>query len=159
MDFFNIVQVGLFFYIIGKEIMERSGFGWDTEEDKQLTMLYSKYKMELTEIAEIHKRSVSVIQTRLQKLGIFKDSVNFKLHDIFFMVRNSTLCIDQTRRQEVMNDLCNTLEEQWAITRQALADHMEDFGFEYTTPCSECGEDLPWDFEGLCTKCGHHKKD
>jgi hypothetical protein len=159
MDFFNIIQVGLFFYIIGKEIIERCGVGWDTEEDKQLTMLYSKYKMELTEIAEIHKRSVSVIQSRLEKLGVFNHTVHFKLNDIFFMVRNSTLCIDETRRKQVMNDLCNTIEEQWAITRQTLADHMEDYGFEYTIPCYECGQELPWDFEGLCTNCGHHKKD
>jgi hypothetical protein len=40
----TIVQVCLFFYIIGKEIMENSGCYWDTDEDKQLIKLYSKYK-------------------------------------------------------------------------------------------------------------------
>ena len=70
MDFFNIIQVCLFVYIIGKEIMENSGCYWDIEEDKQLTKLYSKYKMELTEIAEIHKRSVLAIEKRLEKLGL-----------------------------------------------------------------------------------------
>ena len=69
MDFFNIVQVVLFIYIIGKEIMERSGIGWDTEEDEQLILMYSKYKMELTEIAKIHKRSIPVIQKRLERIA------------------------------------------------------------------------------------------
>jgi hypothetical protein len=53
--------------------MENSGCYWDVEEDKQLTKLYSKYKLELTEIAEIHKRSVLAIEKRLEKLGLINN--------------------------------------------------------------------------------------
>lgn len=53
--------------------MENSGCYWDIDEDKQLTKLYSKYKLELTEIAEIHKRSVLAIEKRLEKLGLINN--------------------------------------------------------------------------------------
>ena len=132
--------------------MERSGIGWDNEEDKQLTMLYSKYKMELTEIAEIHKRSVSVIQTRLQKLGIFNDTVNFTLDNVFFMVRNSTFNnLDHVSRETVMNGVCAELYEQWNIPHEVLAKQMETYCFEYRIICSQCGEYYLWN--ETCKKC------
>ena len=145
MDFFNIIQLGLFFYIIGKEIMERSGIGWDTEEDEQLIMMYSKYKMELTEIAKIHKRSVPAIQKRLEKLQI-KPDISFNLDTIFFIVSDITVGIN--KRETVMNALCDTLEKQFNIHREVLAKQMEKY---LTIFCSECGTDYPWN--EVCENC------
>ena len=130
MDLINIIQIFLFIYVIGKEVMENYGCAWDSEEDKQLIKLYSKYKMEITEIADIHKRSVSVIKKRIEILGI--SNVNdFTLDNIFFMVRNATFGIDEKSRQTVMNDLCHTLVEQWSIPKEILAKNMDIYNFEY----------------------------
>jgi hypothetical protein len=130
MDFFNIIQVCLFFYIIGKEIIERSGLGWDTEEDEQLTRLYSKYKMELTEIAKIHKRSVPVIEKRLERLKINPD-ISFNLDTIFFIVNNITFGIN--KRETIMNNLCDLFQRQFDIPREVLDKKMEKY---FTIKCN-----------------------
>jgi len=148
MDFFNIIQVCLFFYIICKEIMERSGIGWDTEEDEQLILMYSKYKMELTEIAKIHKRSVPVIEKRLKRLKI-KPDISFDLDTIFFIVSNITFGIN--KRGTVMNNLCHLFERQWNIPREILAKKMEKYCFDYTIFCYECGIHIPWNKD--CQDC------
>jgi len=109
MDFFNIIQVCLFFYIIGKEIMENSGCYWDTDEDKQLTKLYSKYKMELTEIAEIHKRSVLAIEKRLEKLGLIVKS-NTSCENIVWKKFGERLA-KKNPNKEKWELLCETISE------------------------------------------------
>jgi hypothetical protein len=130
MDFFNIIQVCLFFYIIGKEIIERSGLGWDTDEDEQLIKLYSKYKMELTEIAKIHKRSVPVIEKRLERLKINPD-ISFNLDTIFFIVNNITFGIN--KRETIINNLCDLFQRQFDIPREVLDKKMEKY---FTIKCN-----------------------
>ena len=53
--------------------MSNSECFWDVYEDKQLINLYSKYKMDISEIAEIHKRSCVAIKARLIKLGLMQE--------------------------------------------------------------------------------------
>ena len=50
--------------------MSNSECFWDVYEDKQLINLYSKYKMDISEIAKIHKRSILSIEKRLEKFGL-----------------------------------------------------------------------------------------
>ena len=56
--------------------MENSGSLWDVNEDKQLINLYSKYKMDIIEIAKIHRRSVVAIEKRLIKHGLIIEPSN-----------------------------------------------------------------------------------
>ena len=53
--------------------MENAGFSWDFEEDQQLKKLFSQYKMDVSEIAQIHKRSINAIKLRLIKLQLIED--------------------------------------------------------------------------------------
>ena len=109
MDFFNIIQVCLFIYIIGKEIMENSGCYWDSDEDKQLTKLFSKYKMEVTEIAEIHKRSILAIEKRLEKLGLIVKS-NTSCENIVWKKFGEKLA-KKNPNKEKWELLCETISE------------------------------------------------
>ena len=53
--------------------MENAGFSWDFEEDQQLKKLFSQYKMDISEIAQIHKRSINAIKLRLIKFQLIED--------------------------------------------------------------------------------------
>ena len=59
--------------------MENSGLYWDKLEDEQLKKLYVKYKMDIFEISQIHKRTSNAIQKRLEHLGLNENNVNIKL--------------------------------------------------------------------------------
>ena len=50
--------------------MENASNYWYYDEDQQLKKLFSKYKMDISEIAQIHKRSVNAIKCRLIALGL-----------------------------------------------------------------------------------------
>lgn len=53
--------------------MENSGKLWSRREELQLEKLFCKYNMEISEIAEIHKRSSGGIKARLIKLGFIQE--------------------------------------------------------------------------------------
>ena len=59
--------------------MDNSGLYWDKLEDEQLKKLYVKYKMDIFEISQIHKRTSNAIQKRLEHLGLNENNVNIKL--------------------------------------------------------------------------------
>jgi hypothetical protein len=48
--------------------MENKGLLWSKNEDQQLLKLYQIYNMNISEIAQIHKRSTNAINLRLLKL-------------------------------------------------------------------------------------------
>ena len=54
--------------------MENAGCRWDKNEDQQLVKLYTKYKMDIFDIALIHMRSSESIRLRLIKLNLIKDN-------------------------------------------------------------------------------------
>jgi hypothetical protein len=56
--------------------MENSGLYWDKREDEQLKNLYVKYKMDIFEISQIHKRTSNAIQRRLEYLGLNESKNN-----------------------------------------------------------------------------------
>ena len=53
--------------------MNNAGAFWKPEEEEQIKTFYLKYKMEIPEIAKIHKRSNEAIRLRLIKLNLIKD--------------------------------------------------------------------------------------
>jgi hypothetical protein len=53
--------------------MENSGLFWTEREELQLKKLFCKYNMDISEIAEIHKRSCVAIKARLIKLGLMQE--------------------------------------------------------------------------------------
>ena len=103
--------------------MENSGCYWDTDEDKQLTKLYSKYKMELTEIAEIHKRSVLAIEKRLEKLGLIVKS-NTSCENIVWKKFGEKLA-KKNPNKEKWELLCETISESINEKFKELNDKIE----------------------------------
>ena len=69
----------------------------------------------------------------------------------FFIMRNATFGLSEPNRVIAFNGLCHVLHEQWSIPKHVLARHMEEYGFEYTVPCSECDKEIPWD--ETCSGC------
>jgi hypothetical protein len=63
--------------------MENAGCRWDKNEDQQLIKLYTKYKMDIFDIASIHKRSSESIRLRLIKFNLIKDTYSVsEIHEI-----------------------------------------------------------------------------
>jgi len=97
--------------------MHNSGCLWDTDEDKQLINLYSKYKMDISEIAKIHKRSVLAIEKRLEKLGLILDNSckNFvwdKVSELETKMRkNNTSC--NNRYELICKAVSETINEKF----------------------------------------------
>lgn len=58
--------------------MDKAGSLWTEKEDSQLKMLYIKYKMDISEISEIHGRSIQAIQCRIVKLGLIPENIIWK---------------------------------------------------------------------------------
>lgn len=56
----------------GDPAHKRSGYFWEKVEEENLLGMYSSEKYSLGEMAEYHKRSGSALETRLKKLGCFK---------------------------------------------------------------------------------------
>ena len=54
--------------------MENASSYWYYDEDQQLKKLFSQYKMDISEIAQIHKRSINAIKCRLIKLQIIEET-------------------------------------------------------------------------------------
>ena len=54
--------------------MENSGCKWDKQEDIQLTKLFKTNKMDIHEIAQIHRRSLEAIKLRLIKLNLIQEN-------------------------------------------------------------------------------------
>jgi hypothetical protein len=67
--------------------MANSGSLWTTDEDEQLKNLYTKYNMDILEIAKIHKRSTEAIRLRLVKNGLIKDD-NFIKTELVDLEKN-----------------------------------------------------------------------
>ena len=57
--------------------MQNTGKNWTLDEDTQLTTFFVKYKMDIQEIAKIHKRGLEGIRFRLIKLGLIENESNF----------------------------------------------------------------------------------
>ena len=53
--------------------MANSGSLWTSDEDEQVKIFYTKYNMNISEIAKIHKRSTEAIRLRLIKHNLIKD--------------------------------------------------------------------------------------
>ena len=69
----------------------------------------------------------------------------------FFIMRNSTFCLSKPHRALAFNGLCHTLNEQWSIPHETLAEQMDNYGYEYLLECSQCGTENPW-YE-RCREC------
>jgi len=67
--------------------MANSGSFWTSEEDEQLKKLYTKYNMDILEIAKIHKRSNGAIRSRLIKHKLIKDD-NFIKTELVNLEKN-----------------------------------------------------------------------
>jgi len=57
--------------------MNNIGIHWTNAEDIQLKKLFLKYKMDISEISKIHKRSFEEIKVRLLKLNLIEEEGNF----------------------------------------------------------------------------------
>ena len=55
--------------------MENAGNYWTDAEDDQLKDLYVNYKMDITKLSKIHKRTENAIKKRLERLGIIPESI------------------------------------------------------------------------------------
>ena len=54
--------------------MDNASSYWYYDEDQQLKKLFSQYKMDISEIAQIHKRSINAIKLRLIKLQLIDNT-------------------------------------------------------------------------------------
>ena len=62
---------------------------WTTDEDEQLKTFHTKYNMDISEIAKIHKRSTEAIRLRLIKHNLIKDE-NFIKAELVNLEKNKT---------------------------------------------------------------------
>ena len=90
--------------------MDNSGLYWDKLEDEQLKKLYVKYKMDIFEISQIHKRTSNAIQKRLEHLGLNENNVNIKL-----LERINNLEKELMLLKEVENDIRKILIKEFPM--------------------------------------------
>ena len=55
--------------------MENAGNYWTDAEDDQLKDLYVNYKMDITKLSKIHKRTENAIKKRLERLGVIPEFI------------------------------------------------------------------------------------
>jgi len=70
-------------------LMANSWALWTTDEDEQLKTFHTKYNMDISEIAKIHKRSTEAIRLRLIKHNLIKDE-NFIKAELVNLEKNKT---------------------------------------------------------------------
>ena len=73
------------------------------------------------------------------------------LEGIFYLVKDSTVCLRRKDIEMVFNDMCHFLHTKWDVEKPVLGKLMEDFGHVYMDWCSECGTDFVWD--EVCPEC------
>jgi len=111
--------------------MENSGCLWDNEEDEQLIKLYSKYKMDISEIAKIHKRSILAIEKRLEKLGLKNNIENSVENFVFYKA------IDVEKRMRNNNIHCGNKNE---IICKAVSEIINDKSKEFNKKIKELND-------------------
>ena len=79
--------------------MENAGLRWDKQEDQQLIKLFTKYKMNIPDIASIHMRSTESIRLRLIKLNLIlePDQENNKFNEMYLefqLFKNKILLLE-----------------------------------------------------------------
>ena len=86
--------------------MDNSGCRWYVDEDEQLKKLYVKYKMDISEIAQIHKRSTEAIKLRLIKLGLIQETVCNDSHNIVWNLLVEKYGHSLKPEKNVLKDMC-----------------------------------------------------
>ena len=72
---------------------------------------------------------------------------------MFYVMKDSTVCLDYDQRSELFNNMCHTLHEKWNAEHSFLAKTMEEFGYTYTVMCFECGTNYEWCEDCKCPEC------
>ena len=75
------------------------------------------------------------------------------IEGMFYVMKDSTVCLDYKKRSELFNNMCCTLKEKWNAEHSELSKHMEEFGYTYTVTCGECGTDYEWCEDCKCPEC------
>jgi hypothetical protein len=75
------------------------------------------------------------------------------IEGMFYVMKDSTVCLDYNQRSELFNNMCVTLNVKWNAEHSVLSKHMEDFGYIYTVMCGDCGTEYEWFEDCKCTEC------
>ena len=54
--------------------------------------------------------------------------------DMFYVMKDATICLNEKNRNIAFNGMCHTLHEKWDIEKCVLAKLMNKFGYTYTVP-------------------------
>ena len=74
-----------------------------------------------------------------------------KVEDQFYIMNDAIINFSDDQRDIAFNGLCHTLHERWNVKKCVLGRLMNEFGFIYTVPCYNCGDDYEW--YDTCLKC------
>jgi hypothetical protein len=72
---------------------------------------------------------------------------------MFYVMKDSTLCLGRKNIEIAFNDMCHTLHTRWDVEKPVLGKLMEQFGHVYMDWCPECGTDFVWDELEVCPEC------
>jgi len=72
---------------------------------------------------------------------------------MFYVMHDSTVCMNHSERQELFNKMCHTLNDSWDAEHALLANLMDKFGYTYKVMCYECGTDYEWCVDCECPEC------
>lgn len=73
--------------------------------------------------------------------------LDFDLYTMFLYLANATMCINETSKNQVWNDMAYKLMEWNNISRCELRQVFNKFDMEFKELCSECNEELN-DYDG-----------
>lgn len=87
--------------------------------------------------------------------------ITISIENLFHLLKNATVCLDDDNCDIVHRDLCSSLFEKWNIKRSVLAKAMNEFGYIYMAACSDCLKEYEWDEvctefetdEDICPEC------
>ncbi len=73
--------------------------------------------------------------------------------DMFYVMKDSTCCLNEKNCNIVFNNMCHTLYSKWNIEKSLLVKLMEKFGHTFMENCGECGEEFEWGEGEVCPVC------